>query len=553
MKNIRKVLSVLLCVVLCIGIMPASFADGQDTYSIVAVGDSTTNGFNLDDYGYYSDASFMLDSSYNAYGFLDLASKDSYPYRMQRYLSEKMPGVDVQVTNLSVRGMRSDEIRKILDPSFENDEFGKAFMAEMNYAFKTCFGFDAHEIYTEKISGADLITLDCCMNNFSDYLISRVIACVNGDAEEMAKYADSASDITDRMAPGTEELVEASVAKVFTALSGVLPDGIVKQIADAVGYCFCDFCANFSAIIRMLRELNPTARIIVGGSFCPFDGLVLEYNGIEIDAGELFSALMGAVDTYMTRLDPNRDYYSFAKAPETETFMSVLARADGTDDLPQVLFERLVTSIYHERQMKLLGVMNEKIIAEAANRGVDSSGFGIVNDKDVFAAYEAVKAGTPTEKDQIIYDLTEDFLGLLLKAARVNKVDVQSLIGSLSGDMNVVAADMIGTPFEKLTPAQVSLLHIVDLIGIGEGLGIHPSYKGAEQKFEAFKKAYDGGRPAMDEFDTVKKETAEHTLKTLLVAFTSPILNAIEKAFSSFSFADFFSGTVNFFRGLIGC
>ena len=178
-----------------------------------------------------------------------------------------------------------------------------------------------------------------------------------------------------------------------------------------------------------------------------------------------------------------------------------------------------------------------------------------MTDRDVFASYEAVSSGSPSEKDRIIYDLTEDFLNLLLRAARVNKVSVQSLLSSMSGDMNTVAADMIGTPFEELTPGQVSLLHIVDLIGIGEGLGIHPSYKGVEQKFEAVKKAYDGGRAAAEEFGEVKAEIKKHTFNAMFIAFTSPILNAIDKVFSSFSLVELFRDALfsigSFFSGLM--
>lgn len=552
MKTANKLIALLLSVLMCLSLFTC-FASADDEYNIVALGDSTANGFNLDDYGYYSeDDDFVINSSYNAYGFLGLASKSAYPERLRQYLSEKMPGTTVNVKSLTVRGMRSDEIRKILEPDFENDNFGKSFMSELNYAFKTCYDIpDPTAYYTDALREADLITLDCCMNNFANYLIDRVLACMKNDADQLAFFADdSAEKLFAALPESSQELYEGYITKLLAAFSGALPEGTVREIADAVGYCYADFCVNFSAIIRDLREINPDARIIVGGTYNPLAGHKLMYKGIEIDLGNLLFALMDLVDTYITALDPNSAYYSFAKAPEIEAFIACFAGLNSTAELNQVMLERMITSIYHPRQMKLIDVMNGKVAAEAQKRGIDLTDAAPVDDTDVIAAYARVKDGTATDLDKLLYDVTERFLEPVLYSARVMTLDLEGLLTGLTGDINPLAVEICETPIAELTDAQLAILHLTALSSLAEASGIHPSYTGADQKFEAFKKAYDENKPASSSSADIIKDMGKKTAWTAFNAIKNPILSAIGRAFEAIDIAGFFAGILDWFGGL---
>lgn len=555
MNLCRKMLAMALCLCICLSLMSCfAFAEKDDDYKIVVIGDSTANGFNLDDYGYFSDydsfemKGFPYDHSYDALGFLELGSQMAYPALLRDYIQKQMPDRRVSFTNLAIRGMRSDEIRYFITPGYEPDRFGQGTITELNWAFKKCFRIDdIQEFYIGEVRTADLITLDCCMNNFSNYMIDRIVAIMNNDEAQLELFsADTTAKLIGSIDPKLASMI-SNVAEGFAASFGdSISESAAAKLVDTVTYCYCDFCINFNAIVNRLRELNPTAQIIVGGTYNPLKGMSAVFNGIKIDVGSFIDALLRLVDLYMTGFDSNRFDYSFIDLNcGIETGISIMRSTKNPSELPEVLFKRLVTSIYHRSQMKLLDDMNSKIYAEAVEKGLDTADWGLIDDNEVFAAYDDVNqnGAAASDKSKLIYDVNERFLSLILCGAKVSEVDVTAVLSAMQGDPNKLVVQWLDTPVNELTEGQKGVLYVVTLLNVAEAVGIHPSEKGCAQKFEAAKKAYIANRPAAESAVKTAVEVKQNTVSGIINTLRAPLIDAINSLFHNFTstLADFFA------------
>lgn len=552
----KKAITILLIAAMCVGLFPlAAFADqAPEKFSIVALGDSTTNGYFLDDFGEYAGVG-NTDSFYYDYaswaGMLDFSSKHAYPALLRDYLAETMPDKDVTLTPLGISGMRSDEIRKYLEPSYELDKLGKVHVGNYTSTYNNFFNLDPYELYQDAVRDADLITLDCCMNNFLDYFFYRISAVLSGDEYELDFYNDK----IELTAPGADKLV----SDITNLLSGFLPEGMVKGICDAFGYCYCDFCTNFSNIIRVIRELNHNAQIIVCGPFNPFTGIILEYNGVDIDLGDLYAILMGLLDTYITVLDENRGSYNYVNLSfGIDIANSVIAKAESVEGLTPVMLERFVKSIYDTKSyVYLAGSFRERVQALCLDRGITYSYMTV---DDVLAAYADVKQNgdSASEFNKLICDVHNEFFDLIIKGAAVNRADLTEImdilmsgsIGSLD-DFGSIAFNMLGRDFDDLSSGEKAVLRVISMGMIASGVGVHPSEKGCRQKFEAVRCAYLKNRPAEDDAAGMGIGLGIHAASAFITAIRNPLLQSINELFAKIGLYDIFESLNSFFLRLI--
>lgn len=553
----KKIISIILVLSLCIGLLPfAAFAEGNaDEFSIVAIGDSTTNGYYLDDYGkysgYYVDNSFWNDYGYFA-GMLDFSSKHAYPALLRDYLAKKMPDKTVKLTQLGIAGMRSDEIRKFLDPSFELDKLGKVNVDNYTGAYLSCFGLDPYELYPAAVKDADLITLDCCMNNFIDYFFYRLSAIMTGDEYKIEYYNDKIELTT----PGADKLV----SDIANMLSGFLPDGMVKGICDAFAYCYCDFCTNFSNIIRIIRELNSKAQVIVCGPFNPFGGIVIEYNGVELDMGELFALLMGLLDTYITVLDENCGRYSYVNLSfGLETVNDVYVKAKTVEGLSPVMLERFIDSVYDTQSFVYLASgMRDRVLKAANEKGIR---YTYLTASSVLNAYRDVEqnGAAASEFNKLVCDIHSRFFNYVLKGAAVSHADLGEFLdiflsgsGGLSFDsFGDIAFDLLDADFDELNSGEQAIFRVISMAFIAGGAGIHPSENGCRQKYEAVKKAYLSCRSASDDAAKMGIGLGIHAAGALFTAIKNPLISSIEKLFASINIHGIFEHINSIFQWLV--
>ena len=544
MKNTaRKTLALALAIVLCLSLVPmAASAEEQTPFNVVSIGDSTLNGYTLDDYGKFSDAKWApLGNSYFRHwgGFLDYASKSSAPYLMRDYLQTLMPDREVTITNLALEGQRTDEVRKLLDPSFEADDFDPWHIARYNDVFNQSkphlrelypdIDFDNYTIndfYYDNVKNADLIIFDCCSNNFGTFISGKLQDALAG--KQINVY--SPADVVGRLSPEIREAAQKISETVTETLSAVLPAGIVTDLASTFAYAFCDMCANYTWDIQKFYEINPDVKIIAVAPMSIMDGLVAKFSGIEIDLGNIWATMIDLANTYITTFDPNNTKVLYAELPEgVECFATAFARGELTWYFRQIVMENFYGTLgYTAADCDKFVEANNALAAQSKLPEAE-------RDQAVIAANEAILAPW------------DSVFELFIKCAGVNVLDFDLAFNvietsGLEPGTKAIVRDALeqGLTFEQLDDGQKTMLHVYARF-IVDGIGTHPSKQGAAQKFKAIKNAYDKGITAVDCAGDVITTAGLRASVGIINTLKAPIVDAISKVFSIIDLSDFFN------------
>lgn len=326
MKKMKKVLSFVLAVVMCVSLFTTfAFAGNtgdidndpvrpQTKYNIVCIGDEYANGRGLPGYG--TSKSGAIDNNPDV-GALDVCAPTSYVAllgdRIQYALGQ---GFDVKTTSLCFNGMRAQDLQAILEKT-EGDYYTKQVVEVYNTWFdnnKSALNegdgrlpdadwaklspimqlahadqkpyVDLQDYLVAKIKEASLITYDLGMNSFSTYLLNRLEAAIawaknsnnymideeTGESvlvftEDYPYYGDDPEAIHGVLVPGSEKMLRLLVDNTLAEFSSIAPAGLVKELSDAFLYAFFDFCVGFNKDIAYIRFLAPLSQIIVVGTF----------------------------------------------------------------------------------------------------------------------------------------------------------------------------------------------------------------------------------------------------------------------------------------------
>lgn len=555
MKTAKKALALIIALVMCVSLVPAAALADKPVYKVVAVGDSTSVGLGLDDYGIYTltesttspTKSYPYASVYGK-GFLDYGSKDAYPARLSRYLQEKMPDREVQFTNLGISGARANDILAIIDPEYELDETGRDFMTYVysmleSVCAEPLTGLDMHTLFVQEIESADLITLDCVMNSFTGELFDRFGALMSDDPELAALYPEKISDLADKVSPGAKKLIDGFIENFKNTTGLALPQNIATSAADILTYCYLDFCVNFSLLVDEIREINPDAKILVGGGYSPLGFLKLSYKGIEIESGSLCSAFMGLVNAYMAGVAPQRNEYTFINIPlDIETFHDYVAKADSVWDLSPVFLKRLIDDSFGIDHSSIATPLCTRGRAEAKALGYDISAYYPIYPDMMYEYYDDVRQNGENagEVNKIIVGLFNRAFDLMINSMKMTTIDLEGAMeamSSSSGNLYTVLLKYVDRDFDELTPAEQAEIFIACMEDPREGIMAHFSYEGCALKYELAVKALEEELPpsyySLDIGYGIKRDFESGILNT--------IMSAIRNIFARIDFSGFFS------------
>ena len=621
MKTAKKSLALLLALLMCLSLFSTmAFAeDAKTEYTLVCIGDSTSQGYFLEDY---------VDEDSGAY---DNSSKDSYPFLLQQYIQNKLgDSYDVKLRNMTFTGMRTDELRGILDPSFleiakaknggNGDKFFTDHYSGMNEYFyddtpdpltlarfaedrpdvsgcttiynmlklKGYVDYDVKDVtdknaanvaFTESIKKADCITLDTTMNNFGTYLCSRLMAIVGmGDKSEYSESIEELGPGLDIDVAKVEAKAKELIAQYLPEDLG-LPEGMVDGLLDMFVYCYCDFRVNFEENIRLIRELNPDAKLLVFGAYNGMDGLICDIGGMEVNFGKLWGAYMGLVNTFITTTCKYNDQYVYVDCtPGVRVFTGALAQDDAyprymdcminvdKGEMPSA--KEIATQVVGGVQAAMEGVQKLTNVPDL------QAMFGLEGalppfTEDAYYAYAAVCEGlvdnidmitpmapsmglTQDDIDNLLYGIsllpcysrayqlvagTDEGVNMiterLIESAKFAPLDFMGIFAAMGGGIDAI---MVNAMFkEEPTATELSVLHIYARFLSARGIGTHPDDVGCAQKAEyvcqAFEKNYSAkydGQSAIVDLGKNVASAAWTTLKT-------PVLDALKDAFNKFA------------------
>ncbi|GEM_PF-5195822 len=332
----KKFLSLILCLAMLFALCVPAFADEQEeTYNYVCFGASNTNGFGLHGYlsqpfyDYIGTSAQIADwkvNKWNAAAWNPDAKMDDanisgylvipegcYPDLIRDSLEAE--GKNVQLNQFAMSSMRVEELRVLLDNTYEGDSFTKWRFYDPNktdLAYDRAGGVDVMRNQVQSaVADADLITYDMGANNFGVYLSMQLM-----DGKFDNNFADIYGEETAAKFYDMRARVESAVTSVLGDLLDESTFATVDEITDTLAYALLGYCYNFDQTMGKIRQLNQNADIVVISIQNVVADLVVSYNGIKIPFGEVLSSIINMANVYMMSGSEYSDEYCFANVSD---------------------------------------------------------------------------------------------------------------------------------------------------------------------------------------------------------------------------------------------
>ena len=516
-KTARRALCLVLAFTMLFSVMSVSAgAEEQDEFLYVYLGNSTAQGYKLFDH---------TDTQYRK----DLDTDATSAYSTIRVFADYLAGkVDnLHMRDLSLTGMRSAELRAILDPEyfnsgntddFLNDHMGyytrplpldndtadhPTYEADKNDGYGSYENLNAQ--FTDAITNADLIVYDLCTTDFGSYFAYRLLDTLEGDTE--AFEDETLANII--AAEGDQKLAAAADAlgKALWELLGKagLPSDKVSGIVDAILYSYACFVVNFDKAMDKIYELNSDADVIVVGPDNIMAGLNAEYNGMKLSMEDIWGIITKSITAHIVAVNSHKNQYKFADLSAGLPMVindiaagRLVSEEETYNDVPYCDLYENIYSVYAERMEFLYMFL------------IGGLGLGI-DDPETMICDNMAKAAAITELP--IGDIVKGFSdpnAMVIRALLnydneletdtiTEALEVVNMYADLLGlddETKAMAVDAVNALYTPTSDADRAMLTVVLRFEAGNGLGGHPSVKGYAQKAEAIEKAYESSRTA---------------------------------------------------------
>ena len=309
MSKRKKMVSLLLALVLCVGLLPVTvLAEPQeDSLTYVALGDSMSQGYMFIDYNE------EVPIDYSGYPINDYeqthycgwrgTSEKSYIKKFEQHLKDVAPSnVEVELIDLTIQGLQPDEVYAFLQPdTFDFDSMTKGARKHIgwwvgDYETDEAQSFDESvyifptfksmsNYYIDAIKKADVITYDIGENFFGTYLTD-----YRGEDEVFTNLIEN-GELATQLATVRTQLVsllrENGLESMISSLDGVL-------------YAYASYIVYSKKCIDAIYELNPDVQVIVIPLSSPHQELYIqvdEENKVEYTT--IMNFVMESLNLYM--------------------------------------------------------------------------------------------------------------------------------------------------------------------------------------------------------------------------------------------------------------
>ncbi|MBQ8063797.1 MAG: hypothetical protein IJ230_07665, partial [Clostridia bacterium] len=212
--------------------------------------------------------------------------------------------------NLALPGVRSAEIRRILDPTFYGDQYTDEILGIVNPA-----GYDnLHNKAVEYIQNSELVTIACGSNDVALNCIIRALHAIYDDNIPIdIEQAVLGLVAQGRLPEAVGEL--AGTAKII-GKAPLAAAAYLQGLAEGS----LSFFQNWDAIISSIYNINPNAKIEALGFYNPFKTFAITDYGDEnfLRIGHALDALLGALDLHVTQLASTRNLYTYVNIWDTD-------------------------------------------------------------------------------------------------------------------------------------------------------------------------------------------------------------------------------------------
>ena len=330
----RKLFSLVLvlCMVLSYIIVPAN-AEETDTFNYVSLGASNTNGYGMRGYITEEELALLLSgqvnkNDVNVYGY-ERTPEGAYPDLIRDHYAEIYD--NVTVNQLGISSMRVEELRILLDDSYMGDDYSSWRFTGSDGWFKSAEpgGIDAlRTAYKEKITNADLVTVDIGWNNFGVYVCNQLV-----DYLSNGRYKWTADINTIFETDAEDQAAQQAKAIIGSYIKNYVGEGeMASALEDIFAYSILGYIHNFDIVMEKIYELNPDAEVVVLGIQNLMYGVNVDINGTKLPLGDIFGNFVNMANYYASSCSPYQTKYKYVKAGTNEhvnIFLDSMKNYDG--------------------------------------------------------------------------------------------------------------------------------------------------------------------------------------------------------------------------------
>ena len=570
--------------------------DGDGEINYVALGDSTTNGYGLSNYflrqqkhtqpGHVCDNNCLLKDGPvitrteqrggNNVGYLNNAA-EAYPSLLAGKL-EDQTGLDVNLLNMSISGMRPEELRLLLDREYMGDgytahmffgdtnigldansyfqwadtltfndakgfvpEYAKELREDVKAAYGVIDSSSSFYVdypnanntsdlaaarisadYTYAITNADVISIGLGTNNFgtaSQTTVYRALEAMFGvrigsttqynyDLRDILTSHPELVDMYANFKPVLEQIV-------IKAFGQEIHDRYYDSVIDIVQtytYGLFGFMSNYMESIKLIRELNPSAKIVLVPAINLEEGLKFTYNGTLIDFGNIYGKVIELANMWLATYAYTLENVSYTKIGELDLIIDEISRGSINPNILSTMTGDLADNFAGGSQ-EVMKQIAWSINALEYNPAGNFTG-NIMDPADqqvagqIMANWLVTRKGVPYDQNLqstvntylTMYGIASTLRDAIVVAAGDDVVDLNALIevfSTVGFNLGALIMDQNGNmdPAKLYSPEVQDLLYVYVRMMFASGAGVHPSEAGhqmiADSIFDTMESGFD--------------------------------------------------------------
>ena len=319
----KKVLSIVLCVVMLFALtVPAFAASGKNYYkyeNYMCIGDSIAVGYGLSKDGNPTKCDQTLEDLTNSMDEKYIFRGYDYAVAPNAYHSLVANELGSNLLQCARSGIRAVELRYMLEGTF--NDYDPNLVWDNTYFDTDGNGFGLDDLdklnaqvkYPEKVKQADLITLNVGSNDVFSLTMVEVMSELTKDTSDPTLNA--IKDYLDKTGN-----IGAAFGKLIDAYQSMEKlEELAAVLTTTMNKTYKQFTVNYKAVIDKIYEINPDITVVAVGVYNPFNAVRLSADS-QLDLNAIAAPVVSALNTHIASYKLSHSDYYYADIVGTPTY-----------------------------------------------------------------------------------------------------------------------------------------------------------------------------------------------------------------------------------------
>ena len=319
----KKILSIVLCVVMLFALtVPAFAASGKNYYdyeNYMCVGDSIAAGCGLARDGKPTNFDQTVDDYTKVYSNNYIYLGYDFNAAPAAYHSLVANELGANLLQCARSALRAVEFRYFLDGTY-NDYDESCIWGNIYYdsdgngfALPDLDAVNAYVNYPEKIKQADLLSINVGSNDVFSFTLNVVLRELTKDTSDPTLSAiKDFLDKTGNVGAAFGKLIDAYQSMGKTA-------DLVRALTETMNKAYNQFTVNYEAIMKEVYKLNPDITVVGVGVYNPFTYFRLSEDN-QLDLSGIAAPIVTAINAHIASYKLKYDNFYYADVVGTETY-----------------------------------------------------------------------------------------------------------------------------------------------------------------------------------------------------------------------------------------